>query len=164
MNKKRLLSILAFVCILASMVTVAFAEGGEAAAAATEQAPWYSAIIGSPIFMIVIMIAIFYFLLIRPENKKKKETAKMRDNLKAGDKITTIGGMVGRIVKVKDDEIVFETSTDKTKIRIMKWAVSTVDKPASEKKSKNEDVAEESAELEAPEAVNEQTANDAEEK
>lgn len=159
MNKKRILSILALVCILASLATVAFAEGGEAAAATAEQAPWYSAIIGSPIFMIVIMIAIFYFLLIRPENKKKKETAKMRDSLKAGDKITTIGGIVGRIVKVKDEELVIESSTDKSKIRIMKWAVSTVDKPAPEKKVKAEEAIEETAELEAPE-----TANEAEEK
>ena len=161
MNKKRILSILALVCILASLATVAFAEGGEAAAAAEQApAPWYSAIIGSPIFMIVIMIAIFYFLLIRPENKKKKETAKMRDSLKVGDKITTIGGIVGRIVKVKDEELVIESSTDKSKIRIMKWAVSTVDKPAPEKKAK----AEEAAELEAPEAACEQTSNEAEEK
>lgn len=151
MNKKRILSFLVLVCVVASLATVAFATE---APATTEPAPWYAAIIGSPIFMIVIMIAIFYFLLIRPENKKKKETAKMRDSLKPGDKITTIGGIVGRIVKVKDDELVIESSTDKSKLRIMKWAVSTVDKPAPEKKAKAEEVAEEPAELEAPEATN----------
>ncbi len=161
-NKKSVISLLVLVCILASFAMVAFAEGGEAAAATTEQAPWY--VKHSGIIMIVLMVAIFYFLLIRPENKKKKEAAKMRDSLKAGDKITTIGGIVGRVVKVKDDELVIESSTDKSKLRIMKWAVSTIDKPASEKKSKNEDVAEETAELEAPETANEQTSNEAEEK
>lgn len=160
-NKKSIISLFLLVCILASFATVAFADGGDAAAEAAQDAPWYAQLLASPIFMIIIMIAIFYFLLIRPENKKKKEVAKMRDSLKAGDKITTIGGIVGRVVKVKDDELIIETSTDKSKLRIMKWAVSTIDKAAEEKKSKNEEVAEE---LEAPEAANEQASNEAEEK
>ena len=159
-NKKSIISLLVLVCVIASLATVAFAE----APPNTEPAPWYAKVLSSPIFMIVIMIAIFYFLLIRPENKKKKEAAKMRDSLKAGDEITTIGGIVGRVVKVKDDSLVIESSTDKSKLRIMKWAISTVDKPAKEKKSKNANDVEEVEALEAPDTANEQTASEAEEK
>ena len=58
------------------------------------------------ILMLVIMLGIFYFLLIRPENKRKKEAENMRASLKTGDKITTIGGIIGTVVSVKEDRIV----------------------------------------------------------
>ncbi len=137
MNKKRFVSILTLVFVILSMVTVAFATGEAApaadAAATGEQLPWYAGLLSSPIPMLVIMFALFYFVLIRPENKRKKETANMRNNLKAGDKITTIGGIIGRVIKVKDDELVIETSTEHSKLRIAKWAVSSVEKKADEK-------------------------------
>ena len=62
--------------------------------------------------MLVVMLAIFYFMLIRPENKKKKELAKMRSELAVGDEITTIGGIIGTICAVKEESIVIETSAD----------------------------------------------------
>ncbi|MBR5543658.1 MAG: preprotein translocase subunit YajC [Oscillospiraceae bacterium] len=77
---------------------------------------------------IIIIFVVFYFLLIRPENKKKKEIAKMRSNLKVGDEITTIGGIMGRVTNVRDDQLTIESSNDRSKLRIAKWAVSTVDK------------------------------------
>ena len=80
---------------------------------------------GSMIIMMVVMIAVFYFFLIRPENKKKKEANEMRNALKVGDNITTIGGVIGDIVSVKDDSIVIETSADKVRVEFTKWAVST---------------------------------------
>ena len=80
---------------------------------------------GSMILMIVVMIAVFYFFMIRPENKKKKEANEMRNALKVGDNITTIGGIIGDIVSVKDDSIVIETSADKVRVEFTKWAVST---------------------------------------
>ena len=80
---------------------------------------------GSMIIMMVVMIAVFYFFLIRPENKKKKEANEMRNALKAGDNITTIGGVIGDIVSVKDESIVIETSADKVRVEFTKWAVST---------------------------------------
>lgn len=80
---------------------------------------WYS------IIMIVVMIAIFYFLMIRPENKRKKQAEEMRNSLKKGDQITTIGGIVGRIVMVNDETIIIETSDDRVRMELTKWAVST---------------------------------------
>ncbi len=149
MNKKRFVSILTLVFVLLSMVTVAFATGEAApadAAATGEPLPWYAGLLSSPIPMLVIMFALFYFVLIRPENKRKKETANMRNNLKAGDKITTIGGIIGRVIKVKDDELVIETSTDHSKLRLAKWAVSSVEKKADEKTTAKLEVAAEETE------------------
>lgn len=80
---------------------------------------------GATIFMIIVMFAVLYFFMIRPENKKKKEAEQMRNALKVGDNITTIGGVIGDIVSVKDDSIIIETSADKVRVEFTKWAVST---------------------------------------
>ena len=79
----------------------------------------------STILMLVIMLGVFYFLMIRPENKRKKEAEQMRSSVKTGDKITTIGGIVGTVVNVKDEKIVIETSADQVRIEFAKWAIST---------------------------------------
>ena len=79
----------------------------------------------STIIMLVVMVAVFYFLLIRPENKRKKEAEQMRSNVKSGDQITTIGGIVGTVVNVKDDKFVIETGADQVRIEFAKWALST---------------------------------------
>jgi preprotein translocase subunit YajC len=84
----------------------------------------------STVIMLVAMAAIFYFMLIRPENKRKKEAEKMRNSLKTGDKITTIGGIIGTVVSVKDEKFVMETSADQVRIELAKWAVSTNDTAA----------------------------------
>ena len=80
---------------------------------------------GSSILMIVAMLAIFYFMLIRPENKRKKEAEQTRNSVKKGDEITTIGGIVGTVVDVKEDKLVIETSADQVRVELMKWAVSS---------------------------------------
>ena len=77
------------------------------------------------ILMIVLMFAMMYFLMIRPENKRKKEAQNLRDSLKVGDVITTIGGIVGTICKVDESTIVIETSADRVRIEFTKWAVSS---------------------------------------
>ena len=77
------------------------------------------------ILMIVLMLVVFYFLLIRPENKKKKAVEEMRNSLKVGDEITTIGGITGTICAVKDETIVIETGADRVRVEFTKWAVST---------------------------------------
>lgn len=107
----------------------------------------------SSIIMLVVLIAVFYFMLIRPENKRKKKAQEMRDSLKKGDTITTIGGIVGKIVMVKPDTIVIETSDDRVRMELTKWAVSTVgvqtgEQPAADKddKKKKEKEKEEPAE------------------
>ena len=100
-----------------NLFEIAFAESGDAANAGL--------LGGSPIIMIVLMIAIFYFMLIRPENKRKKEAEAMRSSLRNGDSITTIGGVIGTIVDIKEDKIVIETSADRVRVEFAKWAVST---------------------------------------
>ena len=82
----------------------------------------------NPIVMIVMLAAtlgIFYFMMIRPENKRKKEAEQMRSALKNGDKVTTIGGIVGTVVNVKEDKFVIETGADQVRIEFAKWALST---------------------------------------
>ena len=92
----------------------------------------------SMIIMLVAMFAIFYFLIIRPENKRKKKTEEMRSSLSLGDEITTIGGIVGKIVQITEDTITFETGEDRVRIQIKKWAVSTTAKmEAAEAEAKN---------------------------
>lgn len=92
------------------------------------------------ILMLVLMFAIFYFMLIRPENKKKKEAEEMRNAVKTGDRITTIGGLIGTVVNVKEDRIVIETSADLVRIELAKWAISTNDtaNEAAQAKAKKE--------------------------
>lgn len=75
--------------------------------------------------MIVAMLAIMYFLTIRPQRKRQKEEQTMRDNIQVGDEITTIGGIIGRVVTVKEDALIIETGADKNKLKISRWAVST---------------------------------------
>ena len=84
------------------------------------------------IIMIVAMVGIFYFFMIRPEQKKKKRLAEMREALTVGDTITSVGGILGKVVSVDGDKITFETSEDRVRIQIAKWAVSTVGKATSE--------------------------------
>ena len=78
------------------------------------------------ILMLIVMVAIMYFLMIRPENKRKKKAQEMRDSLKKGDVITSIGGIIGKIVSVGKDTIVIETSDDRVRMELTKWAVSSV--------------------------------------
>ena len=84
------------------------------------------------IVMLVAFAAIFYFFMIRPERKKKKALAEMRDSLSSGDTITTIGGMLGKVVNVDGDKITFETGEDRVRIQVAKWAVSTVGRATAE--------------------------------
>ncbi len=82
------------------------------------------------VLMLVLMLGVFYFILIRPENKRKKESEKMRSSVKVGDRITTIGGIIGTIVNVKEDKIVIETSADQVRMELTKWSISTNDSAA----------------------------------
>lgn len=87
---------------------------------------------GSMIFIIIIYVLIFgalYFFLIRPNSKKKKEEAELRNSIEIGDEITTIGGIMGRVVAVKEDEdaIIIETGSDRVKMKMKRWCISSVD-------------------------------------
>ena len=79
---------------------------------------------------LVILIAVMYFLMIRPQRKKDKAINEMRRSLTVGDEIVTIGGIVGKIVKTKDETIVIQVGADKIKMEMMRWAVSSVTKEA----------------------------------
>lgn len=79
----------------------------------------------STVIMLALMLGVFYFMLIRPENKRKKQAEQMRDALKVGDEITTIGGIKGTVVNVKEDKFVLETGADQVRIEFAKWALST---------------------------------------
>lgn len=98
--------------------------------------------------LLVAMIAVFYFLIIRPENKRKKQAETMRNSLKKGERITTIGGMVGRIVQVNDTTVVFETSEDRVRIEVAKWGIQSTEsmEAAAAQKGKKSDKAEKKAE------------------
>lgn len=113
---------------------LAFAEEGAAQTAdAAAQA-------GGPMAMVVslapmiLLVVVFYFILIRPQRKKDKENKAMLEALKVGDKITTIGGIVGAITKIKDDKIVIETGfgTEKQSMMMERWAVRDVEKKISD--------------------------------
>ena len=84
------------------------------------------------VLMLVVMFVVFYFFGIRPQKKQEKEANNMRNNLAVGDEVTTIGGIIGKIVSIKDETCVIETSHERTKIRILKTAISRVDVKAED--------------------------------
>lgn len=114
----------------------------------------------SPVGMIVMVAVLFgamYFLMIRPQKKQQKKDQEMRDSTQVGDEVTTIGGIIGRVVTVKEDSIVIETGADRNKMKITRWAIqqnntavekaraereaakAAADKAKEEKKNKKED-------------------------
>ena len=101
------------------------------------------------IIMLVVMLGVFYFMLIRPENKRKKEAEQLRSSLKNGDKITTIGGITGTVVDVKEDKFVIETSADRVRIELQKWALSTNDTATAAAKEEAEKAKEAAAKAKA---------------
>ena len=86
----------------------------------------------STIIMLVVIFVAMYFIVIRPQKKQEKEKAQMLNNLQVGDEITTIGGIIGKVVSIKDETCVIETTRGGTKIRILKSAVSRVDVKAED--------------------------------
>ena len=85
---------------------------------------------GSPwvtIVMIVGLVLVFYFFVIRPQKKQEKQDAEMRDSLAVGDEVTTIGGIIGKVVSIKDETFVLETTKDCTKIRFLRGAIRSID-------------------------------------
>ena len=89
----------------------------------------------SPVIMMVAMLALMYFMLIRPENKRKKEAEQMRASVRKGDKVTTIGGVIGTVVDVKESSIVIETSADQVRVEFAKWALSSNETAAENAKA-----------------------------
>ncbi len=76
---------------------------------------------------LILIVALMYFMMIRPQKKRQKEEQNMRNNLRVGDELTTIGGIKGRVVNIKDDTVTIESGADRTKLQFMKWAIQTVE-------------------------------------
>lgn len=96
-------------------------DAGAEAAATPASSGW------TTILMFGGLLLIMYFVMIRPQKKQEKQIAAMRNNLQVGDEITTTGGIIGKIISIKDETILIETGRDKTKIRLLKSAVRNVD-------------------------------------
>ena len=92
---------------------------------------------------LILMIVIFYFLLIRPQKKRDKEVQKMRENIEIADEIVTIGGIIGRVVSIKDDTVVIETASDHSKIHMARWSIqqniTATERAAQEQQAKKEE-------------------------
>jgi preprotein translocase subunit YajC len=88
------------------------------------------------ILIFAVIIVVFYFFMIRPESKKKKKAKEMRESLSAGDKVTTIGGIMGKIIGIKEESITFETGEDRVRIEVAKWAISSTGKEPVEPQDK----------------------------
>ena len=80
-----------------------------------------------PIAMVVVFGVIFYFFMIRPQKKQEKKDAEMRNSLQVGDEVTTIGGIIGKVVSIKEETFVLETTKDRTRIRFLRGAIRSVD-------------------------------------
>lgn len=110
---------------------------------------------------IILMVALFgamYFLMIRPQKKKQKEEQEMRDTIQIGDEITTIGGIMGRVVTVKDDSIVLETGADRVKMKFQRWAIQT-NETANSRMEQEKRAAEEAKKAQSEQAAIDEAVN-----
>ncbi len=103
-------------CAAGAMTVTASAEGAPAGATGTGG-------MMSSLVIMVLLFAVMYFVLIRPQKKKEKEQKAMQNDLRIGDEVVTIGGIVGLVVKTTDDTVVIECGGDRSRIRIKKWAI-----------------------------------------
>ncbi len=109
-------------------------------AAATDGATgnsWLALLMQIAPFALIILL--MYFLMIRPQKKKQQEEQKMRNSIRVGDELTTIGGICGRVVNIKDDTLTIETGADRSKMQIKKWAIQTVETKHEESDMANVD-------------------------
>ena len=95
-----------------------------AEAATTAAQPGMGEMLISFLPMILIFV-VMWFILIRPQKKREKEAQQMRNNVQVGDEVTTVGGIVGRVVSLREDTVVIETGSDRDKIRIKRWAIQS---------------------------------------
>ena len=96
----------------------------------TQQSGWQNWLVTG--LMLVGVLVVGYFFIIRPQKKQEKEATALRNSLQVGDEVTTIGGIIGKIVSVKDETVTIETSHDRTKMRLLKSAIRSVDVKAED--------------------------------
>ena len=121
---KKVIGIISFVLLMCTVFAGCAATGATAAGGTTSGSGGTIQFVIS----IAVLFAVFYFFMIRPENKKKKKVEEMRSSLGVGDKIVTIGGVVGEIVSVNGDKFTVETGEDRVRVQFAKWAISKKDK------------------------------------
>ena len=128
MKLKKLVSSILAVCLMAFVFAgcTSSSAGGDS-----------SSMIPS-LVMLVLLFVMMYFFMIRPEKKRKQEAQTMRDSLEVGDKIITIGGIVGRVVHISNDRITFETGEDRVRLEVTKWAISSNESKGKEKADSEE--------------------------
>lgn len=95
----------------------------ETTSSADQMSSWL--VILMQLLPILLVVVAMYFILIRPQRKREKETQKMRNSIQVGDEVTTNGGIVGRVVSLREDTVVIETGSDRSKIRIKRWAIQS---------------------------------------
>lgn len=109
--------------LLDAVVSGGTASGTASGAAVGGAGAWLAMLI--QFAPLVLIFVVFYFLLIRPQKKREKETQNMRNSLQVGDEIVTAGGIIGRVVSIKEDNVVIETGSDRSKVRIKRWAIQS---------------------------------------
>ena len=97
---------------------------GTTGTAQQEVSPLYQVL--SLVIPFALLAVVFYFFIMRPQKKQQRETQQMRDSIARGDTVVTAGGIVGVVITVKDDMVLLESSGDKTKIQVQKWAISSI--------------------------------------
>lgn len=102
----------------------------------------------SLIILMPILFAVMYFTMIRPQKKQQKKDQEIRESTQIGDEITTIGGIMGRVVTVKEDSLVIETGADRNKMKVARWAIQT-NNTANEKLQAEREAAKAAKEAEA---------------
>ena len=125
--------------LMDTSAAAAAADASQVSQQAAQQAnPWQWVL---TIGIWVVVIAAAYFLFIRPQKKRQKAEEELRNSIEIGDDITTIGGIVGRVIAVKEDDetVVIETGSDKTRMRFKKWAIASVDTPEKTTKKETKD-------------------------
>ena len=126
MKHRKIFSALVCVAVVATMflAVAVSADTGTTGTAQQEVSPLYQVL--SLVIPFALLAVVFYFFIMRPQKKQQRETQQMRDSIARGDTVVTAGGIVGVVITVKDDMVLLESSGDKTKIQVQKWAISSI--------------------------------------
>ena len=126
MKLRKIFSALVCVAVVATMflAVAVSADTGPTGTAQQEVSPLYQVL--SLVIPFALLAVVFYFFIMRPQKKQQRETQQMRDSIARGDTVVTAGGIVGVVITVKDDMVLLESSGDKTKIQVQKWAISSI--------------------------------------
>ena len=126
MKLRKIFSALVCVAVVATMflAVAVSADTGTTGTAQQEVSPLYQVL--SLVIPFALLAVVFSFFIMRPQQKQQRETQQVRDSIARGDTVVTAGGIVGIVITVKDDMVLLESSGDKTKIQVQKWAISSI--------------------------------------